>query len=102
MGNLIQHHYLTNSKMPISTFNETLQVVQMSSYLFASVQRVNDSVLLNNAAEITTGNLNVTNGLIHVIDHVLDPSAMIFEGDLPRIKQGFIAGSCANPALPYC
>lgn len=45
---------------------------------------------------------NQKQGIIHIIDHVLDPSAQIFNVDLPKVSQSFIAGSCSNPDLPYC
>ncbi|KAJ5933622.1 hypothetical protein N7454_005951 [Penicillium verhagenii] len=41
-------------------------------------------------------------GIVHIIDRILDPSAQIFESDLPKISQTFIAGSCSNPKLSYC
>lgn len=41
-------------------------------------------------------------GIVHIIDRILDPSAQIFESDLPKIPQTFIAGSCSDPDLPYC
>lgn len=42
-------------------------------------------------------------GVVHIIDRVLDPSAQIFEKDLPKVpEQAFIPGSCADQSLPYC
>jgi hypothetical protein len=41
-------------------------------------------------------------GVVHIIDRILDASAQIFEADLPKISQTFIPGSCSNMALSYC
>ncbi|KAG4415351.1 hypothetical protein IFR04_011500 [Cadophora malorum] len=102
LGNVLQHHYIPNSQLKLSTFNSTLSRIQTASFLYVSTQNVGGTVTLNNAAKVTTGDLPVTSGLVHIVDHILDPSAQIFEEDLPKAKQGFIAGSCSNPALPYC
>jgi hypothetical protein len=103
-GNLLQHHYVPNSALKLSAFNQTLQRMQTGSYLFVGVQTVDDGVILNGRARVVDGDLAAGsgNGLVHVIDHVLDPSAMIFEADLPQVKQAFIAGSCADRSLGYC
>jgi hypothetical protein len=39
---------------------------------------------------------------VHIVDHVLDPSAQVFEPDVAKTSQSFIPGSCSNPLLPYC
>ena len=101
-GNILQHHYIPNSKLPLSTFNGTVQRLQMGSYLYASVQEEEGSVVLNSQSHVVEGDLQVTNGVVHIIDHILDPSTMIYEADIPKVQQAFIAGSCSNPALPYC
>lgn len=46
--------------------------------------------------------LTVLEGIVHVIDHILDPASQVFERDLPKLTQSFIAGSCSNTALAYC
>ncbi|GAT27630.1 hypothetical protein RIB2604_02113240 [Aspergillus luchuensis] len=57
-------------------------------------------------SELTSASFNETlqrfQGVVHIIDRILDPSAQIFESDLPRMSQTFIAGSCSNPQLSYC
>ncbi|EEU34961.1 uncharacterized protein NECHADRAFT_78540 [Fusarium vanettenii 77-13-4] len=108
LGNLIQHHYVPNAKLKTSDFNSTTIRLQTSTYLYVSAKTVGEDLLLNSAATVTEGNLPVTNGInspqgiVHIIDRILDPSAQIFESDLPQVKQGFIPGSCSNPLLPYC
>lgn len=39
---------------------------------------------------------------MHIVDRILDPSAQLFQTELPKVSQGFIPGSCSNPQLPYC
>ncbi|KAH7391481.1 FAS1 domain-containing protein [Cadophora sp. MPI-SDFR-AT-0126] len=102
LGNVLQHHYIPNSQLKTSTFNSTLTRIQTASFLYVSTQIVGGTLTLNNVAKVIEGDLPVTSGVVHIIDHILDPSAQVFEEDLPKAKQGFIAGSCSNPALPYC
>ncbi|KAK7711100.1 hypothetical protein SLS57_008190 [Botryosphaeria dothidea] len=65
---------------------------------------INHHYIPNTALE--KGDFNSTlsriQGVVHIIDRILDPSAQIFEKDLPKVDQKFIAGSCSNPELPYC
>ena len=83
-------------------------------------QIVDGQLILNNVSAVTSANLpvtsvrkifyvhsegreaNFTQGIVHVIDRILDPSAQIFESDVAKTSQSFIAGSCSNPLLPYC
>ncbi|KAJ5708164.1 FAS1 domain-containing protein [Penicillium malachiteum] len=102
LGNLIQHHYVPNSKLSTNEFSTNPSRIQTSTYLYVGTQIANGTLLLNNIASVTEGNIEVTNGLVHVIDHILDPAAQIFQVDLPKASQSFIAGSCADPSLPYC
>lgn len=102
LGNLVQHHYVPNSALPTSNFNGTLARIQTGSYLYVSTQVVDGTLVLNGVAHVTDANLPVTNGIVHVIDRVLDPAAMVFADDIPVVKQEFIAGSCSNLDLPYC
>jgi hypothetical protein len=119
LGNLIQHHYVPNSQLKTSAFTTSYTRIQTGSFLFVGTQVVNGQLMLNNVSTVTTGDIPVTSvskgrpskylhvtythqGLVHVIDHILDPSAQIFEPDVAKTSQGFIAGSCSNPLLPYC
>ncbi|KAF6830660.1 beta-ig-h3 fasciclin [Colletotrichum musicola] len=102
LGNLVQHHYVPNTQLNTTVFNETATRIQMGSYLYVGTQ-VKDGVLwLNDVATITEGNLRVTKGVIHIIDRILDPSAQFFEADRPKAGQKFIPGSCSDTSLPYC
>ena len=84
-------------------FNSTYQRFHSGSYLYIGAQAVDNVTLqLNRVANIVEGDLMVSNGIVHVIDRVLDSSAVIFEGDLPKLRQSFIAGSCSNEQLLYC
>ncbi|KAH8596300.1 FAS1 domain-containing protein [Bisporella sp. PMI_857] len=102
LGNLIQHHYIPNSQLKTSAFNNSLTRIQTGSYLYVGTQIVGTKLILNGVATVTDANLPVPSGIVHVIDHILDPSAQIFESDIEKTRQGFIAGSCSNPLLPYC
>ncbi|KAF2497657.1 FAS1 domain-containing protein [Lophium mytilinum] len=108
LGNLLNHHYIPNSALTTSNFNSTLTRIQTGSYLYISTQSVSGTLTLNNIAKVVEGNIPVTRsanlkqGIVHVIDRILDPSAQVYELDQPQIGQEFIAGSCLNLDLPYC
>ncbi|KAF4779242.1 hypothetical protein HER10_EVM0002163 [Colletotrichum scovillei] len=102
LGNLVQHHYVPNSQLLTSVFNETATRIQTGSYLYVGTQVKDGQVWLNDVAAVTEGDLRVTNGVVHIIDRVLDPSAQLFEADKPKVGQKFIAGSCSDTSLPYC
>ncbi|KAF7114431.1 hypothetical protein CNMCM5793_008735 [Aspergillus hiratsukae] len=102
LGNSILHHYVPNTSLKSSNFNETYQQFQTATYLYVGAEVQNGNLLLNKVATVVEKDIAITQGVVHIIDHILDPSAQIFEGDLPRISQAFIPGSCSNPKLPYC
>ncbi|KAM0327556.1 hypothetical protein ACHAQA_005847 [Verticillium albo-atrum] len=102
LGNLLQHHYIPNSKLARSIFNTTETRVQTGTYLFIGTQVVGGTLTLNGVSKVVDSDLPVERGVVHIIDRILDPSAQVYEGDIPRAPQRFIAGSCSNPALPYC
>ncbi|KAK1701423.1 FAS1 domain-containing protein [Colletotrichum godetiae] len=102
LGNLVQHHYVPNSQLLTSVFNETATRIQTGSYLYVGTRVKDGQVWLNDVAAVTEGDLRVTKGIVHIIDHVLDPSAQLFEADKPKAGQKFIAGSCSDTSLPYC
>ncbi|KAI1652456.1 FAS1 domain-containing protein [Daldinia decipiens] len=102
LGNLVQHHYIPNSKLKVSSFSTNYTRVQTGTFLYVGAQVVDNKLVLNRAATVTEADILVTNGLVHIIDRIVDPSAMIFEADIEKTKQSFIAGSCSNPDLPYC
>ncbi|RFU81201.1 fas1 domain-containing [Trichoderma arundinaceum] len=102
LGNLLQHHYVPNSKLMVENFNATYTRFQTGTFLFVGAQVVDGKLTLNKVSSVTEADIPITNGILHIIDHLLDPSAQIFEADVPKNSQGFIPGSCSNPALPYC
>ncbi|KAF3055660.1 hypothetical protein GL218_06816 [Daldinia childiae] len=102
LGNLVQHHYIPNSQLRVSSFSTNYTRVQTGTFLYVGAQVVDKKLVLNRAATVTEADIPVTNGLVHIIDRIIDPSAMIFEADIEKTKQSFIAGSCSNPDLPYC
>ncbi|OBT58043.1 hypothetical protein VE04_01408 [Pseudogymnoascus sp. 24MN13] len=102
LGNLIQHHYIPNTQLKTSAFNTSSTRIQTGSFLYVGTQIVGGQLLLNDVSVVTDANLPVTNGIVHVIDHILDPSAQLFMTDVTKTNQAFIAGSCSNPLLPYC
>ncbi|CAK7237275.1 hypothetical protein SBRCBS47491_009920 [Sporothrix bragantina] len=107
LGNLLQHHYVPGSALTLADLtagNGAVQRLQTGSYLYVSLQAENGGtqVVFNNVSAVSTGDLAVTSGVVHIIDHLLDPAAQIFEPAYPSISQAFIPGSCANTALSYC
>ncbi|KAF4842362.1 hypotheticall protein [Colletotrichum siamense] len=102
LGNLIQHHYIPNTQLNISVFNETASRIQAGSYLYIGTQIKDGTLWLNDVATVTEGDLRVTKGTVHITDRVLDPSAQLFEADRPKAGQKFIPGSCSDTSLPYC
>ncbi|KAF7539155.1 hypothetical protein G7054_g2383 [Neopestalotiopsis clavispora] len=102
LGNLLQHHYVPNTELKSSAFNSTALRFQTGSFLYVGAQVDGGQLRLNDASTVTEADIQLTNGMVHIIDHFLDPSTQIFEADLPRASQSFIAGSCSNTALPYC
>ncbi|KAI1370955.1 FAS1 domain-containing protein [Hypoxylon crocopeplum] len=102
LGNLIQHHYIPNSQLSVSSFSTNYTRFQTGTFLYVGAQVIDGNLVLNRAATVLEADIPVTNGLVHIIDRIINPSAMIFEGDIEKTKQSFIAGSCSNPDLPYC
>ncbi|PQE27962.1 Fasciclin domain family protein [Rutstroemia sp. NJR-2017a BVV2] len=102
LGNILQHHYVPNGQLKTSDFNVSYTRIQTGSYLYVGTQLLGSELMLNNVSKVTTGNLPVTSGIVHIVDHILDPSAQVFEADVAKTPQSFIPGSCSNPALPYC
>ncbi|KAL4955388.1 FAS1 domain-containing protein [Aspergillus filifer] len=102
LGNTLLHHYVPNSILETSSFNETYLRFQMATYLFVGAQMQDDELVLNQVARVVESDIPVTRGVVHIIDRILDPAAQIHEPDLPWIEQGFIAGSCSKPELGYC
>ncbi|EHK25770.1 uncharacterized protein TRIVIDRAFT_62437 [Trichoderma virens Gv29-8] len=102
LGNLLQHHYVPNSQLMVKNFNTTYTRFQTGTFLFVGAQIIDGNLTLNKVASVTEADIPLTKGIVHIVDHLLDPSAQIFEVDLAKTSQGFIPGSCSNPALPYC
>ncbi|GLA60468.1 hypothetical protein AtubIFM54640_000922 [Aspergillus tubingensis] len=101
LGNTIIHHYVPNSELTSASFNETLQRFQTATYLFVSSQVQDGTVVLNQVARVVESDIPVTSGVVHIIDRILDPSAQVFETDLPRMSQTFIAGNKELQAKTY-
>ncbi|KAJ4991052.1 hypothetical protein SVAN01_03402 [Stagonosporopsis vannaccii] len=103
LGNLLTHHYIPNTILTRDKFNETLSRLQTATYMYLSTQQIDGLVTINKVARITEADIPIgNNGVMHIIDRILDPSAQLFEAELPKVSQGFIPGSCSNPQLPYC
>ncbi|PYI27859.1 FAS1 domain-containing protein [Aspergillus indologenus CBS 114.80] len=102
LGNTLLSHYVPNTNLSSSSFNETYQRFQTASYLYVGSQVQDGEIILNNVATVVEKDISITKGTIHIVDRILDPSAQIFETDLPKVSQSFIPGSCSNQALPYC
>ncbi|KAL4938377.1 hypothetical protein BDV06DRAFT_201030 [Aspergillus oleicola] len=102
LGNTIIHHYVPNSVLKASSFNETNVRFQTGTYLFIGAQKSGDEIVLNSVAKVVESDISVATGIVHIVDRILEPVAQIHEEDLPWLSQTFIAGSCSNPKLPYC
>ncbi|RAH79152.1 FAS1 domain-containing protein [Aspergillus japonicus CBS 114.51] len=102
LGNTLLSHYVPNTNLNSSSFNETYQRFQTASYLYVGSQVQDGEIILNNVATVVEKDISITKGAIHIIDRILDPSAQIFETDLPKVSQSFIPGSCSNQELSYC
>ncbi|KAH8703601.1 hypothetical protein BGW36DRAFT_369602, partial [Talaromyces proteolyticus] len=104
IGNTIINHYVPNTILKTSAFSEEYQRFQTASFLYVGAQVVgtNKTLTLNNVANVVEGDLEITEGVVHIIDKILDPSAQIYESDSAKISQAFIPGSCSNLNLPYC
>ena len=61
LGNLIQHHYVPNSKLNTSAFSRESTRIQTGSYLYISTQVVDNNLILNGVARVTTSDIEVTN-----------------------------------------
>lgn len=61
LGNLIQHHYIPNTKLKTSAFNTSSTRIQTGSFLYVGTQIVGGQLVLNNASVVTDANLPVTN-----------------------------------------
>ena len=61
LGNLIQHHYVPNTALELSSFNSTELRFQTGSYLYVQAQLQNDQLILNDVASVTEANIAVTN-----------------------------------------
>lgn len=60
-GQMLQHHYVPNSRLHTSNFTEEKTRIQMGSYLWASTQLKDGDLVLNNVATVIEGDLPVTN-----------------------------------------
>ncbi|SCV60939.1 uncharacterized protein FFFS_15508 [Fusarium fujikuroi] len=101
-GQMLQHHYIPNSRLYTGNFTTQKTRIQLGSYLYASAQIKDGDLVLNNVATIVEPDIPVTSGIVHISDRILAPDAMVYEADIGTTKQGFIPGSCSNPNLPYC
>ncbi|RAL08833.1 uncharacterized protein BO97DRAFT_353213, partial [Aspergillus homomorphus CBS 101889] len=102
LGNILLHHYVPNSKLESTSFNASYQRFQAATYLYIGSQVHDGNIILNNVATVVEANIPITNGVVHIIDRILDPSAQVFGSDLPKVSQVFIPGSCSNTKLAYC
>ncbi|TDZ34227.1 hypothetical protein C8035_v009527 [Colletotrichum spinosum] len=60
LGNLVQHHYVPNTQLKASLFNETATRLQTGSYLYVGTQVKNGQLWLNDVAMVTEKELSVT------------------------------------------
>jgi uncharacterized surface protein with fasciclin (FAS1) repeats len=60
-GQMLQHHYIPNSRLYKSNFTEKRTRIQLGSYLWASTQIKDGSLVLNNVANVVDSDISVTN-----------------------------------------
>lgn len=66
---MIQHHYVPNSKLSTTEFSTKPSRIQTSTFLYVGTQIVDGTLLLNNVASVTEGNIEITNvSLVGTID----------------------------------
>jgi len=61
LGNLIQHHYIPNSKLNSTVFNSTDVRFQTGSYLYVSGQTLSGQLMFNNVSAVVEADIPVTN-----------------------------------------
>lgn len=59
-GQMLQHHYIPNSRLYKANFTTEKTRIQLGSYLWASAQIKDDSLVLNNVAKVVEGDIAVT------------------------------------------
>ncbi|SNX85119.1 uncharacterized protein MEPE_03828 [Melanopsichium pennsylvanicum] len=101
-GNQMMHHYVPNTALNSTAFNATETRIQTATYQYIGAKLSAGKLVLNGVATVTNPDNNITKGMVHIVDHVLDPSAQIYNVQLPAEPQAFIPGSCSNPNLAYC
>lgn len=61
LGNLLQHHYVPNTALQLSSFNSTPLRFQTGSFLYVGAHIENGQLRLNNASTVTEAGIQVTN-----------------------------------------
>ncbi|KAM0479856.1 hypothetical protein ACHAPX_004433 [Trichoderma viride] len=61
LGNLLQHHYVPNSKLMVKNFNTTYTRFQTGTFLFVGAQIVDGTLVLNKVATATEADIPATN-----------------------------------------
>lgn len=60
LGNLIQHHYVPNSRLKSSAFNSSYTRIQTGSFLYIGTQNVGSQLILNNVSTVTSADIPAT------------------------------------------
>lgn len=60
LGNQLMHHYVPNTRLNSTAFNQTASRVQSGVYLFIETQKVDGDILLNQVSRVTEADIPVT------------------------------------------
>lgn len=61
LGNLIQHHYIPNSQLSVSSFSTNFTRVQAGTFLYVGAQVLDGVLVLNRAATVVEADIPVSN-----------------------------------------
>lgn len=61
LGNLVQHHYIPNSQLGVSSFSTNFTRVQTGTFLYMGAQILDGNLVLNRAATVVEADIPVTN-----------------------------------------
>jgi hypothetical protein len=89
LGNLLQHHYVPNSALKSTAFNNTLLRLQTGSFLYVGAQTVSGQIILNHAAAVVEADIPVTN-----VRRTPIPAVMSYEENILTVV--FTPGPCAH------
>lgn len=61
LGNLVQHHYVPNTQLSVSSFSTNYTRLQTGTFLYIGAQVVDEGLVINRAATVTEADIPITN-----------------------------------------